>query len=78
LAAPCEEGDLDAMCRLDHCAWHERSAHLRHLPGDYSLAPNAGCGRLFLFLETLDTPGQQAADVPTILSATTSAEPRTG
>src|SRR6516164_6786593 len=40
-------GDLDAMCRLDHCAWHERSARLRHLPGDYSLAPNAGCGRLF-------------------------------
>src|SRR6185437_1830066 len=23
-------GDLDAMCRLDHCAWHERSARLRH------------------------------------------------
>ena len=66
------------MCRLDHCGWHERSAHLRHLPGDYSLASNAGCGRLFLFLETLDTPGQQAADVPTVLGATTGAELRTG
>src|SRR3974390_566833 len=63
LVALLRGGDLDAMCRLDHCARHERSAHLRHLPGDYSLAPNAGCGRLFLFLETLDTPGQQARNV---------------
>jgi hypothetical protein len=30
------------------------------LPGDYSLASNAGCGRLFLIIETQDTPGQQA------------------
>src|ERR1700733_1649928 len=40
--------DLDAMHLLDHCAGHDVSrSHLRHLPGDYSLAPNAGCGRLF-------------------------------
>src|SRR5690242_128204 len=64
-------GDLDAMCRLDHCARHERSARLRHLPGDYSLAPNAGCGRLFSSSRTRDTPGQQARDVPIVLSAAT-------
>jgi len=37
------------MAILDHCARHVRpNPHLRHhLPRDYSLAANAGCGRLF-------------------------------
>jgi len=37
------------MAFLDHCARDVRpNPHLRHyLPEDYSLAANAGCGRLF-------------------------------
>src|SRR6516225_8695953 len=40
---------LDAMAILDHCARHDGlKPYLRHdLPGDYSLATHAGCGRLF-------------------------------
>jgi hypothetical protein len=38
---------------------HERPApHSRHLPDDYSLARNAGCGRLFSFSSN-ETPGQR-------------------
>ena len=52
------------MRHLAHSAPHERSRlHLRHLPGDYSLASNAGCGPSFLTVEILDTPGQQADGV---------------
>ncbi len=52
------------MRRLDHSPSHERPrSNLRHLPGDYSLASHAGCGRLFSQLEILDTPGQQADGV---------------
>ena len=54
-----KNGDLDAMPRLDHCARHERSGYLRHLPGDYSLASNAGCGRLFLIVETQTRPASR-------------------
>jgi hypothetical protein len=32
--------------------------HRRHLPADYSLAPHAGCGRLFSSRDS-KTPGQQ-------------------
>ena len=39
---------------------HERPApHRRHLPGDYSLALHAGCGRLFLLSRDIETPGQR-------------------
>jgi hypothetical protein len=49
------------MRRLDHCPVHDGpEPPLRHLPGDYSLATFAGCGRLFSSFEILDTPCQQA------------------
>jgi hypothetical protein len=53
------------MAILDHCAPHVRPDIIlwHSLPGDYSLAANAGCGRLFLLFEILDTPGQQAGGV---------------
>jgi hypothetical protein len=61
--------DLDAMRRLDHCATHERSAHLRHLPRDYSLASQRWLRPSFLIVETQDKPGQQAEGVRTKSSA---------
>jgi hypothetical protein len=40
---------LDGGMPLPHCPAHERPfPHFRHLPGDYSLANFAGCGRLLL------------------------------
>ena len=43
------------MVVLDHCARHERPPfYLRHLPGDYSLATHAGCGRLFSSSRPMD------------------------
>jgi hypothetical protein len=58
---------LDAMAILDHCARHARpkthfKSHLRHyLPGDYSLAANAGCGRLFSCSRVWTRPASRAA-----------------
>jgi cysteinyl-tRNA synthetase len=43
-----------------HCRRHDDpQRNFRHLPGDYSLALNAGCGRLFSH-EIEERPGQQA------------------
>src|SRR6516165_12448066 len=62
-------GALDGMCRLDHCALHERTPRLRHLPGDYSLASNAGCGRLFLIPETQTRPASRPVGVRVLICA---------
>jgi hypothetical protein len=34
--------------------------HLRHLPRDYLLAIHAGCGRLYLLIESFGRPASEA------------------
>jgi hypothetical protein len=57
----CLGAPLTARAQFSILRRHERpKPHLRHLPGDYSLATLAGCGRLFSKLEMFGRPASKA------------------
>src|SRR5580704_12486826 len=57
---------------MPHSVPHERpQPYLRHLPGDYSLAKLAGCGRLFSRSRSLDArPARPGARLPSTPAGT--------
>ncbi len=70
---------LDVAAGLAHSLRHERpQPYLRHLPGDYSLAKLAGCGRLFSRSRSLDArPARPGACLPSTPAGPRRAAPMT-